>query len=417
MPAEPRLRAGRRHIAIIAPPTPGHVNPLQALGSELISRGHRITVVHQRDAAPLVSEAGIGFAPLSIAVDEAHTLARYNAVLAGADTPAGLVRMIRATAAMSERLLDHAPPVLKAIGADVLIADSAEPAGALLARSLGLPYAISVTGLPLLGEVDVPPPYLGWTYRADAIGRFRNRGGYLVSNQLMRPINRVLERHRAATGLSREDPEARLYVAQCPGALDYPRKRLPPNFHYGGPWRMPSPSHIDLPDDGRPLVFCSLGTLQGSRRALFATMSAACAAVGARAVIGHGGGLSPSDAAALPGNPLARAFWPQAAVLRHCAAAILHGGFNTVLDALAAGVPIVALPIAFEQSGTAARLARLGAGAMLSPRSASVHSLAATVQQVLSTPAYRRVAARLSVELASAGGAAAAAARIDAALG
>ena len=51
-------------------------------------------------------------------------------------------------------------------------------------------------------------------------------------------------------------------------------------------------------------------------------------------MIAHGGGLSADEEAGLPGNPLVRAFWPQRAVLRRCAAAVLHGGFNTVLDAL-----------------------------------------------------------------------------------
>ena len=407
----------RRHFAVIAPPTPGHLNPLQALGAELTSLGHRVTFVHQADVAPLVDQARIGFEPLSEAVGEEQSLARYNAVLADPTGFVGLTRMVVATAKMSERLLNHAPAVLNRVGADAVIADSAEPAGALVARRLGLPFAVSVTGLPLLGEVDVPPPYLGWRYRPDALGRFRNRGGYAVSDRLMRPVTDTLERYRTAWDLPPGTSDARAYVAQCPPSLDYPRKRLPLNFHYGSPWRGPPPPDVDLPGDDRPLIFCSLGTLQGSRRGLFATMSAACAMIGARAVIGHGGGLDTVEAAGLPGDPLVRAFWPQEGVLRRCAAAILHGGFNSTLDALAAGVPIVALPIAFEQPGTAARLRWLGAGEIVSPRFVTVNSLAARLTRVVSDPAYRRAAARLSGEMESAGGAASAAARIDMAFG
>ena len=406
-----------RHIAIVAPPTAGHINPLQALGAALIDLGHRITFVHQADVRPLVGDPRIGFAPLPVALDHEQSLARYNAVLAAPTGPVGLTRMIRATARMSERLLDHGPAVLEHIGADAVIADSAEPAGEWLARSCGLPHAVSVTGLPLLGEVDVPPPYLGWTYRADLIGRCRNRGGYMVSDRLLRPITDVLRRHHRAVGGERRRPDASLHVAQCPQGLDYPRKHLPPQFHYGGPWRGALPEEIDLPRDGRPFVFCSLGTLQGSRRRLFATMSAACAGIGARAVIAHGGGLTPAEAAALPGDPLVRAFWPQQAVLRTCSAAILHGGFNTVLDALAAGVPIVALPIAFEQPGTAARVSWLGAGEVVSPTLLSVGRLAKALRRVIGEPGYRRSAARLSAQMHTAGGAAAAAARIDHAFG
>lgn len=402
-----------RHFAIIAPPTPGHVNPLQALGTELISLGHRVTFVHQTDVAPLISRTQMGFEPLSVTIDAGQSLAGYNAVLAAPTGPVGLTRMIQATARMSERLLKHAPGALDRIRADALIADSAEPAGELLAQSLGLPFAVSVTGLPLLGEPDVPPPYLGWKYRANATGRFRNRGGYWVAERLMRPVTDILESYRRDPGLSHGRTDARVYVAQCPQALDYARKHLPSNFHYGSPWRLQSLADIDLQEDDRPLIFCSLGTLQGSRRRLFATMSAACATIGARAVIGHGGGLSSTQAAALPGDPLVRAFWPQESVLRRCSAAVLHGGFNTTLDALAAGVPIVALPIAFEQPGTAARLKWLGAGEVASPGFVTVRSLAAKLTRVMSDPSYRRVAASLSVEMKAAGGAASAAARID----
>lgn len=409
--------AHRRHVAIIAPPTPGHINPLQVLGAELIGLGHRVTFVHQADVAPLMRGPGIGFEPLAGIVDDAHSLARYNAVLGDPTGLVGLTRMIRATARMSERLLVQAPAALARIGADAVIADSAEPAGALVAQSLGLPFAVSITGLPLLGEAEVPPPYLGWRYRTDALGRFRNRGGYGVSARLMRPITATLERYRSEQGLTPGHPAARVTVAQCPQPLDYPRKHLPPHFHYGSAWREPSSADVALPDDGRPLIFCSLGTLQGSRRGLFATMSAACAAIGARAVIGHGGGLTAAEAAALPGDPLVRAFWPQDGVLRRSAAAILHGGFNTTLDALAAGVPIVALPIGFEQPGTAARLKWLGAGEVASPRFVTVRSLAARLTRVLSEPGYRRAAERLSAEMALAGGARGAAARIDRAFG
>jgi len=406
------MMASGRHFAVIAPPTPGHFNPLQILGAELVKLGHRVTFVHQADAASLVTAPGAGFEALAGA---ALSLRAYNARLAAPDGAIGLVRMIRATAVISHALLQQAPAALERIGADAIIADSAEPAGDMLARTLGLPCAISVTGLPLIGEAGVPPPFLGWRYRDDAIGRFRNCGGYTVSGVLMRPITRVLAAHGRAYRVDRVRSDPRLYVAQCPGALDYPRSRLPVRFTYGGPWRAARPETVALPHDGRPLIFCSLGTLQGGRRALFSIMAAACARIGARAVIGHGGGLGPADEAALPGDPLVRAFWPQEAVLRQCSAAVLHGGFNTVLDALAAGVPIVALPIGFEQPGTAARLVWTGAGAAIAPKSLTVQRLADTLGRVLHQPSYRLAASRLAAEMATAGGAAAAAASIHAA--
>lgn len=403
-----------RHIAIIAPPTPGHLNPLQALGAALGEYGYRVTVVHLAEVARFVTTPGIGFAGLDTAGSTTLSLDSYLATLADPTGFLGLTRMIRSTAAMTATLLDQAPEVLRRIGVDAVIADSAEPAGPLIAQRLGIPYVVSITGLPLLREPNIPPPFLGWRYRADRWGRVRNQVGYFVSDLLLRPITHVLDERRRAWGVGEDmAPPAPLSIAQCPEALDYPRAA---SVVYGGPWRAVASKMLDLPVDARPLVFCSLGTLQGGRRALFSTMAQACAAIGARAVIGHGGGLSAAEVAALPGDPLVRAFWPQQAVLRHCSAAVLHGGFNSVIDALSAGVPIIALPIAFEQPGTAARLVRIGAGRTLSPRGLTVERLARALKDVMQDPRYRIAARGLAAQIDTAGGVVQAAARVDAAL-
>ena len=407
-------RSPQGHLAIVTAPVPGHLNPVQVLAGALIARGWRVSVVHLEAARRYRTDPAIGFAALPGGTDA--MLDTYLGTLVEPRGGRRLSRMIRATAAMTERLLEEAPAVLERIGATAVLADAVEPAGPLIARRLGLPHAVAITGLPLLGEPDVPPPFLGWRYRADAWGRFRNRGGYAVTDWLMRPVTRVLEDRRRAWNLAAEGEAPRVQVAQCPQGLDYPRRRLPAEFRYGSPWRAGDAQEVDLPQEDRPLVFCSLGTLQGSRRELFATMAQACAAIGARAVIGHGGGLSPAEEAALPGDPLVCAFWPQAAVLRRCSAAILHGGFNTVLDALAAGVPIVALPIGFEQPATAARLVRLGAGRMLSPRGLRARALADALRDVIERPGYGEAARALAAEIAAGGGAESAADALTAAL-
>ena len=408
------MTTAKRHIAIVAPPTAGHLNPLQVLGRELVALGHRVTIVHVDGVERFVHDSAIGF--VAVPAAGGATLDAYLDLLGRPTGPRGLPRMISATAAMSGRLLDGVPAAIERIGAQAVIADTAEPAGPLIAARLNLPLVASVTGLPLLREEDVPPPFLGWRYRGDAIGRNRNNGGYQVADLLLRPITRVLDDRRRAWRLA-ADGEPLTWVAQCPRGFDYPRGRLPDTFRYGGAWRADVAGPGNLPaGDGRPLIFCSLGTLQGSRRGLFHIMARACAAVGGRAVIGHGGGLSPAEETALPGDPLVRAFWPQAAILRHCAAAVLHGGFNTVLDALAAGVPIVALPIAFEQPGTAARVAWSGAGRVLSPRGLRPATLAAALAAVMRDPAYAGAAARIGAEMARSGGAEAAARRVSAAL-
>ncbi|MEG8055626.1 glycosyltransferase [Sphingomonas sp. 22L2VL55-3] len=110
-----------------------------------------------------------------------------------------------------------------------------------------------------------------------------------------------------------------------------------------------------------------------------------------------------------------RAFWSQTRILPKCSAAILHGGFNTVLDALAAGVPIVAVPLAFEQPATAARLKRIGAARIVSPAEADK---GASKRRCGSCYRIRRTATRQFARRRNGGGrgAAEAAALVDSAL-
>jgi MGT family glycosyltransferase len=403
------------HFAVLTSPVPGHLNPVQVLGAELVRRGARVTIVHVDGVARFQTEPSVRFATLPASISRNASLDAYLGMLARPRGIVGLPRMIQATARMTDALLEGAPQVLRSIGATAVIADAVEPAGPLVAEQLGLPHLVTVTGLPLIAEEDVPPPFLGWHYRPDALGRFRNRGGYAVSDRLLRPIDRVLHRRREAWRLPAVTTPPLIEVAQCPRGLDYPRSALPSTFRYGAPWRRHEDVELVLPDD-RPLVFCSLGTLQGARLRLIAAMSAACAAIGARAVIAHAGGLSPAQIARIPGDPLVRSLWPQTAILRRCSAAMLHGGFNTVLDALAAELPMVLLPIAFEQPGTAARVARLGAGKVLSPRWPTVRELSRALAEVLQRPSYRQATSLIAAEMKAHGGVTAAADSIVGAL-
>ncbi len=411
------------HFAVVAPPLPGHYNPLLVLARELGRRGHRVTFLHMADAEALVAGRGAGFAAVGRESHPPGALAAYLRRLARPNGLFNLIAMLRATATLTDMLCREMPHALAAIGAEAVIADQTEAAGALVARHLGLPVVSTATALPLDREIGVPPPFVPWPYDPSERGLIRNRGGYGVTDLLMTPMRRVLARHGAAFGLDPEQDQGfspLLTVAQMPRGLDFPRAALPATFHYGAPWRDADDAAgapwTPPPDDGRPLVFCSLGTLQGARGALFMKVAQAAARAGARLVIAHGGLLSEREAARLAPLAQVHAFVPQRRVLQHCAAAVLHCGMNTVLDALAAGVPLVAMPIAFEQPATAARLAHAGAAQVVPAARARTGRLARALEEVLSTPGPRAAARRLAAEMATHGSAAEAADRIEAAL-
>lgn len=406
-------------FGVVCPPLKGHLDPMAALARALAARGHRATVFIEREALGLVPP-GLEAAPLDLRGPTGLAEAMTRA-----DRPLGLMATIRAMARRADALCEALPDALARAGINHVLADQAEPAGALAARALALPYASIANGLPLNREDGLPPPFVGWPQENSPRGVWLNRGGYRVGDWLMRPVSEVISRRArqwGLTGLERlEDcfsPSLQLF--QLPRGLDFPRKELERSCLHVGPFRQPDGERFDPPPDPlavlapRPLAFCSLGTLQGGRAELFHAFAAALAELGLRAVIVHGGRLSSRAAAALPGHPVVADFLPQRAVLARSRLAILHGGLNSVLDALSTGVPMIVTPIAFEQGAIAARVAASGAGLAVKPRQLR-RGLRPALGRLLREPAFVRKAQALQVEIAMGGGADRAAALIEAA--
>ncbi len=86
---------------------------------------------------------------------------------------------------------------------------------------------------------------------------------------------------------------------------------------------------------------------------------------------------------------------PQLELIKRSAAVITHAGLNTVLETLAEGVPMVALPQGNDQPGVAARVAESGAGVVLTRRKATVSAVRAALRKVLEDGRYREAAQRL----------------------
>lgn len=417
------------HIAFIAPPLPGHVNPLLALAGALVARGHRATFVQQPDAAALITRPNfdahaIGFHAIGHASHPPGSLAAWTRGMARLNGPIGLRAMIAETAAQTDMIAREAPDALRALGVDAVVADQMEPGAGLAAEHLRLPWITTATGLPINREPGVPPPYVAWPHDPTERGVWKNTGGYRVSDWLMSGVGDVIAANAVRLGLPtrrRADQcfSPRAQIAQAARGVDFPRERLPAGFHYLGPWRDADAAEWTVPyadaNDARPLVFCSLGTLQGSRGQIFRNVATAAHALGLRLVIAHGGRLDAGVVARLPGDPLVYDFVPQRAVLARCALAVTHAGFNTVLDALSLGVPLVAMPLAFEQPATAARLARAGV-ARIVPKNAGPRQLARAMEAVLGDANYRTKAAVIARDIAAAGGVARAADIVEACL-
>jgi UDP:flavonoid glycosyltransferase YjiC (YdhE family) len=98
-----------------------------------------------------------------------------------------------------------------------------------------------------------------------------------------------------------------------------------------------------------------------------------------------------------PGNVRVERWVPQHHVLPHAAAVVCHAGSGTTLGALAAGCPLVTVPLFRDQPDNARRVAATGAGRTVPAPDAA--TLRAAVLDVLENRAYTAAAAAHAKDL------------------
>ena len=115
-------------------------------------------------------------------------------------------------------------------------------------------------------------------------------------------------------------------------------------------------------------------------------MSSARSPAGSEAGFGAviaSGVTPPDELGPLPEEWIVRPRLPQVAALRAMTSWSATGGNNTVMEALAAGLPVVALPFSTDQFAVAADVEAAGVGVALDPNRATAFDLAATVRLAL----------------------------------
>jgi UDP:flavonoid glycosyltransferase YjiC (YdhE family) len=165
-------------------------------------------------------------------------------------------------------------------------------------------------------------------------------------------------------------------------------RMLPPHVFLGSTRRDErTDADVDafLRDDA-PFVYVSFGSFLSVRGDVLARVAAAIARTGLRAAIATGS-TPVSELGPLPQDWLVREYLPQVRLLGAAAAAVSHGGNNSVTEAVGHGVPLLVLPFSTDQFAGAAAVERCGAGISLAPNSATVDELARAVA-ALSAPEW-----------------------------
>ncbi len=400
------------HFGVIFPPVSGHLNPMAALGRELQQRGHRVTFFQMIDVEKKILNEGLEFCPIG---QSDHPLGSLPESLAQLGSLSGLSALrfaITAITKTTNMICRDAPNSIKETGVDALLVDQTEPAGSTVAEHLEIPFITVCCALVINREPYVPPIFTPWSYQNLWWTGIRNQIGYFFFDSITQSVQNVLNNYRQQWNLPRyknpEDSFSRLaQISQQPADFDFPRTKLPVTFHYTGPFRNSSPQTVPFPYEQlneKPLIYASLGTQQNTKKEVFSQIAAACNGLDVQLVISHGGGMSKEDAKTLSGSPLVVSYAPQFELLARAKLTITHAGLNTVLDSLSNGVPLIAIPITYEQPAIAARLHWVGAGEVLPLKKLSVPKLRVMIKQVLEEESYTQNASRLKASIQRAGG-------------
>ncbi|WP_051799291.1 macrolide family glycosyltransferase [Catenuloplanes japonicus] len=347
-------------VAFLVPPTVGHVNPTLPLVRELIGRGHRVRYVAGPATADRVEQAGaepirVPLAVEDLIVDEAgFSTTRMAEML---DHFADAVRAIT-------------PQVVDALSADrpdVLCHDGLFFVGSSVAAHLGVP------------EVRVVPHFA--ENAKVSLGARMVRHGLDPLDARMGAFGANAFRLSQEAGPPR-DPATVPSLVFLPRSFQIDGDAFDDTFTFVGP---------EAPDAERgtpeKLVYVSLGSILSNRPDFYRLCAEAFADTGWHVIMSVGEHIDPGTLAAP--NIEAGPWFPQRDVLRRAAAFVSHAGMNSLMDALVAQVPVIALPLTAEQGLNAERLAEVGAGQVGDLRTLTAAGLRGLVER---TAADARIA-------------------------
>jgi MGT family glycosyltransferase len=364
----------------------GHTNPMMGVAQWVRRLGHEVAWLCIPEPVPQLARAGIEAVPLEgLPAPPVH--------ITGGAALARLVRDAPALRAwIKTLLLDAVPaqiePVRRAIRQwkpDVLACDPMLYQGVIAAHLEGVAYAgVSSSLNPILTDEPANECELMRTVRELAAPRRE-----LFARYGMAPDFRVCD---CLSPWLTTVFATRAYVGDV---------ELPPAVRLVGPSRSPDERGDEVDADlqtERPITYASFGSQISHQPEIFARIAAAAAPLGTTLFLSVGD-LELKD---LPGDVRTLRYAPQRALLARATRFITHGGANSVMEALTAGVPFLLSPVCNDQPMQARFVRTSGVGVVLDLHTASVDEIRAALQEL---PGHQPAAAQIAREYATHDGA------------
>jgi zeaxanthin glucosyltransferase len=387
-------------IAFISQPVPGHLNPMTTLARELQSRNHDVVFISLPDGERSVRAAGLPFLPCAVKEFPAGSLTERLRWLSKLQGEEALRAALQNVATRTEAMLNSLPAMLTAAAVDAVVLDTVLIYTELAPMSLGMPYAHVANALHFDYSGYTPLCFYDWPHETTPTALARNRKGVECFLETLAPTIAVARTYAKRVGLDVDwdNPSATIsklaWITQCPREFDFESSHWPPRFHHTGPFHDGAGRiEVDFPWErltGEPLIYASMGTLMNGLADVFRTITAGTAKrKGFQLVLSVGDQLDPEQIGPLPSNTTLVKRAPQLELLKRASVCITHAGLNTTLEALAQGVPQVAVPVSLDQPGVAARIAEKRTGLFVPLKELTASRLSLLLDQVLNDSTYR----------------------------
>ena len=255
----------------------------------------------------------------------------------------------------------------------------------------------------LLRNPDDPPRLTPWPFEPSGPSWLIKAGFFLADHLGLDPVIRPpVNRLRAQYGLP---PIRRVLnhwwlspdrvVVMYPDWFAPEADRFKPRlFHAGFPLSDHDDTPLKPPGD-RPFVF-TMGTAHMHSRKFFQKACEACRK------LNHPGILLSSHAENfplnMPANVRTSGYVSLRKLLPHCQGIVHHGGIGTTSQSLAAGIPQIIRPMAFDQFDNATRVEKLGCGMWLKRDSRLISSLDRALHDSTMSTACNEISQRLVAE-------------------
>jgi len=387
----------------------GNVPPQLGLARGLVERGHHVRILTEDCLAGDVAAVGARFEPL---VRAPNRSSREEDLVADSEarTPLGAFARVRDRLMMGPAgaYAQDTTAALEREPVDVVAADYMLFGAPIAAERAGVPVALIVHNTYIVPEPGKPAPGPGFLPASGPAGRIRdgvtNRVLLALFNRGLPAVNRA----RAENGLA---PLAHvldhldhvdLLLVLTSESFDFHGRSHPAHLRYVGPvlteprwvedWLAPWPA-----DDHRPLVVVGLSSTYMAQERLLARAIRGLDGLDARVVITTGPAIDP---ASLPRgrNVTVLRSAPHSELFGEAAAVVTHAGLGTATRALAAGVPLVCMPMGRDQLDVAARVVHAGAGVRLRP-GARPSAIRHAVERVIAEPGFRAAAQRIGTTM------------------